>query len=615
MSKMAPVTATDAETVFSVFLEELGGALEASDADATAAFFLEDGYWKDFLAFTWEHRYFVGRPDIRDAFAACLEQAKPRTLRISPESAAPKLLRRSGAWVIEGYFDFDTDFGRGTTFVRLATDPANPEAHKIQIMLTTLQALHGFEPEVCSSRPTGNQYAMYEQKTNWKEDYDARRAFADRDPEVLIVGAGHAGLILATRLRLLDVDALVVEKSSKVGDVWRDRYHALTLHNESTANHMPFMPFPDTWPVWLPKDKMGSWLEMYAEAMELNVWTSTELLSSEYDEAAKCWTAVLRLGDGSVRTMRCKHLVAAIGVSGSIPKKPKMAGLEGFAGEVVHSGEFTTGQKYAGKHAIVVGTGNSAHDVAQDLYVNGAEKVWIYQRSPTCVVSLDPTAIAVFSIYREDASVEDIDMITSSLPYPVLKQTYQFLSSRAVKDDAELLEGLKKAGFETWYGRDNTGFHMMYLRGEGGYYINVGCSDLIIDGKIGVIQARDTDHFVPQGLKMKDGSIIPADLVVQATGFENMQEGIRRLVGDEVADKVGPIWGFDEDYQMRAMWRRTAQDGFWVMGGALIDTRLNSRFLALEIKAELEGILPSRDQMPIVPRKDATAEVDDSVAA
>lgn len=227
--------------------------------------------------------------------------------------------------------------------------------------------------------------------------------------------------------------------------------------------------------------------------------------------------------------------------------------------------------------------------------------MWLYQRSPTCVVSLEPSATSVFQIYRE-GPVEDIDLATSAIPYPVLEDTYKFMTKRSAEKDAKLLADLNEAGFQTYFGHDDTGFHMMYLRGEGGYYINVGCSDLIIERKVGVLNARDADRFVETGLRMKDGTIVECDLVVLATGFRNMQENIRRFLGDEIADKLGPVWGFDEDHQMRNMWRRTAQDGLWVMGGALIDARLHSRYLAIEIKASLEGLLPSREVMPIVPR-------------
>lgn len=606
MNAIERVPQLTAESIFNTWLERFATALEAGKADELAGLFAEDGYWRDYLSFTWEHRTFAGPAQIGDAFKATLERVKPGTVRPAEGRVEPRLLRRSGKDVLEGFFDFETRFGRGTAFVRLLHDSQDPFNPRVWMLLTTLQELHEYREKVGANRPTGDQYAKNTTANNWLDDRRKQVAFEDRHPQVLIVGAGHAGLILAARLGQMGVDALVIEKSGRVGDIWRGRYHSLTLHNESMANHMPYMPFPDTWPVWLPKDKLAGWLESYAQALDINVWTGTELVSSQFDEKTKTWTATLRSSEGEERQLKCPHLVISIGVSGSIPNVPDMPGLRDFEGQVKHSSEFTSGRDYKGKHAIVVGTGNSAHDVAQDLYLNGAEKVWLYQRSPTCVVSLKPSATMVYNVYTEGPSVHDIDLMTAAIPYPVLLDTYKFMTERHRELDKEMIESLNKAGFETYYGRDDTGFHMMYLRGEGGYYINVGCSELIIEGKVGVIQARDTDRFVPEGLRMKSGEVVPCDLVVLATGFRNMQEGIRELVGDAIADRVGEIWGFDEDFQMRNMWRRTAQDGFWVMGGALIDARLHSRFLALEIKAALEGILPDRSSLPWVPRAAAT---------
>lgn len=601
MSKMSVPVRAEADAVFAQWLARFEAAVAGGDVDGLAGLFCDDAAWKDFLSLTWEHRVFGGPAAIGVAMAEALPLFGVTNLRQSEGRAAPRLLRRMGRWVIEAFFDFDTRAGRASSFVRLVLDQAAPDRSRAWLLLTALQELNGFPEKIGKNRPTGNEYAMNTRPTNWADDRAAAAAFADRDPEVLIVGAGHAGLILAARLGQMGVDTLVIDKTPRIGDVWRDRYHSLTLHNETTANHPPYMSFPETWPTWLSKDRLAGFLEYYAEAMELNVWTGTTLLSSSYDDASRTWTAHIRR-DGVERTIRCKHLVAAIGVSGSIPNRPDMPGLADFKGEVRHSGEYSRGADYRGKNCLVIGTGNSGHDVAQDLSVNGAASVALYQRSPTCVVSLEPSAISVFKIYSEGPSVDDMDLVTSALPYDVLLDTYQFMTKRHAEQDRPMIEALNKAGFETYYGKDDTGFHMMYLRGEGGYYINVGCSELIIEGKVGVVQHRDADRFVADGLRMKDGTVRPLDLVVLATGFRNMQEGIRGLVGDEIADKVGPIWGFDQDWQMKGMWRRTAQDGFWVMGGALIDARLNSRYLALEIKADLLGLLPDRAAMPLVAR-------------
>jgi hypothetical protein len=209
------------------------------------------------------------------------------------------------------------------------------------------------------------------------------------------------------------------------------------------------------------------------------------------------------------------------------------------------------------------------------------------------VVSLVPSGTMVYAIYSEGPA-EDIDLITAAIPYPVLQDAYQWLTRKTCGLDADLLARLHAAGFRTDFGDDNTGFHMKYLRHGGRYYINVGCSDLIADRKIGLVQAADLETFTADGLRLRDGTEIGCELVVLATGYENQQATIRRLLGDEVAGRVGPVWGHDDEGFMNGMWKRTGQPGLWLMGGALMEGRLWSRFLAVQIKADLQEILPRR---------------------
>lgn len=599
MNRMDVITKADPEIAFQSWLDVFSSAIERRDVDELISLFGSDSYWKDLLALTWEFKTFTGPAEIRPALEMTVGKMDLRNIRVAQNRTAPSYIRRSGRNLLEGYFEFDTAVGVGAGFVRLSYDASEPSALRIWQLLTSLHHLHGFAEKTDANRPTGENYSKIDSPYSWKQAREKQRSFADREPEVVIVGAGQSGLMLAARLKQMGVDALVVEKTERVGDVWRNRYNNLTLHNEVTANHFPYMPFPSTWPMWLPKDMLAAWLEAYAEFMELNVWTGTELHASRFDDVAKEWTITLRRSDGTERTMRTKHMVAALGISGGAPRKPKLPGLDTFSGTVLHSGEFKTGLDWTGKRAIVIGTGNSGHDVAQDLYVSGAEKVYIMQRGPTCVVSLEPSAAISYSVYSEGRPVDDVDLMVAAIPYPVLIETYQHITRKTNEHDKELLNRLDEVGFRTYSGEDDTGFQLLYLRGAGGYYIDVGCCDLIVNGKIPLLQAESMDTFVPEGLRMRDGTVLPCDLVVLATGFEGMQGSIRKIMGDDVADRVGPIWGFDEDYNMRNMWKRTAQDGFWIMGGAINEARLFSRFLALQIKASLEGLMPDADAFPL----------------
>lgn len=599
MTVSQTIAVSDAGDAFRDWLQAFGRVLENQSVDALMAMFSAEAHWKDILAFTWEHRTFSGPSEIRAAFEATLESAAPRSVRVSEGRTPPRRLRRSGREVVEAYFDFDSRIGRGTAFVRLVPDKSGPGGLKVWLLLTTLQELRGFEEKTGKNRPTGNEFAMNALGRSWREDRQKRRSYADRDPQVIVMGAGQAGLSIAARLGQMGVDALVVERSERIGDVWRERYESLTLHNETMANHLPYMPFPDTWPLWLSKDQLAGWLEGYAEAMEINVWTGTTIKGAVYDEAKASWRVSLHRTDGSVREMHCRHLVLACGASGGLPQMADISGLSAFKGEVLHSRDFRNGANHQGQRVVVVGTGNSGHDIAQDLVVKGAQKVWMLQRGPTCVASLEPTAAMVYKIYGEGIPTEDVDLITASLPYPLLEETYRWITQKGAELDREMLDSLNRVGFKTYFGSDGTGFQMKFMRGEGGYYIDVGNCALIADGRVGIIQYDDTAELVENGFRMQDGSVIEFDALIMATGFKNMQETIRLYLGDVIADRIGPVWGFDEHFQMRNMWRRTAQPGLWITGGSLLDSRLYSRFLALELCAELNGLLPEKAALPL----------------
>ncbi len=274
-----------------------------------------------------------------------------------------------------------------------------------------------------------------------------------------------------------------------------------------------------------------------------------------------------RLLDGDAEAQRRqrahhepRHIVVATGVSG-IPIWPDVPGLDTFKGAVMHSGQYTTGADWKGRRALVLGTGNSGHDVAQDLCASGVD-VTIVQRNPTYIVSIRE-AQKVYSTYSEGLPFEDCDLLATSMPYPVLRRAYQLSTAEMRQADRDLLKGLEARGFKLTFGEDDTGFQMMYLRRGGGYYFNVGCSDMIVDGRVGLLQYDAIDRFVPEGVVLKDGTTRPLDLVVVATGYETQQEFVRATLGNDVAERIGPVWGFNDGGELRNMWGPTAQDGLW----------------------------------------------------
>jgi putative flavoprotein involved in K+ transport len=334
---------------------------------------------------------------------------------------------------------------------------------------------------------------------------------------------------------------------------------------------------------------LANWFECYAEIMELNVWTGTELVAGTWDEATRRWEVQLRRADGSERIMRPRHIVMANGVS-TVPIMPDLPGLREFRGAVRHSSAVGSGRDWAGKRALVLGTGTSGHDVAQDLAVSGAAEVTMIQRGPTLVVSLKE-AQSPYAHYDEDIPFEDKDLLAISFPFPVYRRAHQLMTRRNAEADRALLEGLKARGFRLTFGPDGTGWQIMYQSRGGGYYFDAGASQMIIDGRIGLIQYDDIERFGPEGAIMKDGSVKPADLIVLATGYEGQLASARRLFGDAVADRVGKVWGFDEEGELHGMWRPTGQPGLWFHGGGLAQCRIFSKVLALQIKARELGLI------------------------
>jgi putative flavoprotein involved in K+ transport len=438
-------------------------------------------------------------------------------------------------------------------------------------------------------RPAGSAYSRTFGGDNWSDNRRKAQEYADHDPTVLIVGAGQAGLAIAARLGLLGVDTLLVDMRDRVGDIWRERYHSLALHNQVKLNHMPYLPWPPNWPKYLPKDMIAGWLETYAWAMECNVWNKTAFLGADYDDATGLWTVRLTRADGSERVMRPKHLVMANGVAGR-PLMAKLPGLDRFNGSVIHTHHYREGAQWKGKKVIVVGVGTSAHDVAQDLHGHGAQ-VKMIQRGSATIASVKAAGLVHSVYYEEDLPLPDCDMIAAASSYPLLVRSYQAAVEKMKQVDADLLAGLNARGFKLDWGDDNTGHQMKFRRKHGGYYLNCGCSELIVAGEIGLIQHEDTAHFVEGGLLMKDGSVEEADLVVLATGYQSQEAVVREMLGDKIADRVGQIWGIAPNGEIANMFVSTPQPGLWFTGGGFAHCRIYSHFIAMGIKVREMGLV------------------------
>ena len=563
-------------------------ALSTADPAALAALFHAEGHWRDVLAFSWRIRTLSGPAQIAAALALEASPVRASGFRTDPARTAPRHATRAGTKCVEAIFCFETAAGRGSGLLRFLTE-AQDDPPRAWTLLTTLEELHGHEERTGARRPTGQSYSRDFSGPNWLDLRRASLEYKDRDPTALIVGGGQAGLSIGARLKALGIDALIVDRWPQVGDNWRRRYHALTLHNQVHVNHLPYLPFPPTWPVYIPKDMLARWFQTYVEALELNYWTGIEFLGGRFDERTQRWSVALRRPDGTVREMHPRHVVLATGVSG-IPNMPEIPSLRNFCGTVLHSNAYTDGEPWRGKRALVIGAGNSGHDIAQDLHSSGAT-VTLVQRSPTLIVNIEPSAQLVYGLYSEGPPLEDCDLITASVPLALSRKAHQLATAHARELDRPLLAQLERKGFRLDFGEEDTGWQFKYLTRGGGYYFNVGCSDLVVEGKVRLLQFADIAHFIADGAQLVSGEKLPAALVVLATGYKGQEALVGKLFGAEMAERVGPVWGFGDGQELRNMFQRTPQPGLWFIAGSFAQCRIYSKYLALQIIASEAGLL------------------------
>jgi putative flavoprotein involved in K+ transport len=586
---MLEKVATSAEAETKSWIAGFGRALASGDIAALREMFVPDSHWRNLCGLSWEIATFSGAGRLADELCRRAREVDAAGFEVDARLLMPRRAVVAGEETIEAIFRFDTSNGPGVGVFRLKPSPGSGAVPKAWTLSTVLDM-----EKISASKPDNIEPASHNRdfsKQNWRELREAEIAFEGREPDVLVVGGGHAGISAAVELKRLGLDTLVIDRQQRVGDNWRHRYHGLKLHNKTPVNHLRYMPFPPHWPEYIPKDKIANWLEAYVESMEVNFWTRTAFEGAEYDEAAQRWAAKVRHGDGNVRTLRPKHIVMATSVSGT-PNIPRIATIENFAGKVLHSSQFAAGAEWRDKSVVVMGTGTSAHDISQELQANGAD-VTMVQRSPTLVVNVDPSAQLYDKTYLGDGPPVDVrDLLNASVPLEVVKASHKIITREVRELDAPLLSRLEKAGFRLEFGEDGTGWPLKFRTRGGGYYFNVGCSELIADGEVRLIQASDIRQFVSDGLELNDGSTLRADLVVLATGYKGQDYIVGSLFGPEVAARVGPIWGFDPNSQeLRNMWTRTGQPGLWFTGGSFSQCRIYSRFVALQIDAIENGRL------------------------
>ncbi|KAK7225433.1 hypothetical protein V2G26_013436 [Clonostachys chloroleuca] len=559
-------------------VKNLSNAMGAGDAQAFTDLFLEYGVWRDKLSYTWDFRTFNFQPAILRAASDLFPQTKARNFGFL--APAPKVDRPYPDYAqLQFVVSFETEIVKASAVVNAVF---TKEGWKIYTMHTVAEELLQF-PELPPA--DGHMTGLISWEKQRAQDVDSA------NPEILIIGGGQNGLAMAARLKALGIDNLIIEKD-EIGDIWRKRYEYLSLHFPHWPDALPYFPYPKGWPTYTPAQKQGLYMQWYASALDLNIWTKSTVIDAKQDEEGN-WTITINKEGKDTRVLHPKQLIVATSLCG-LPSMPAVPGMKDFKGEIRHSTAHDSSRGF--KKVCVVGTSSSGFDTAFDCSRRGIE-VTLLQRSPTYVMSLTHSVPRVLGAYAPDPKtgnlpvLEEQDRLFFSTPVGPGEE----LSRRNAKVleglDKPLLDALNARGLRTWRGQRSTGNATLGQTRNGGFYFDAGACEHIINGKIkvepGYIESFTEDKVILNGGRERD-----FDLVVFATGFTNTIESIRGILGEEIASKVGPIWGIDEEGEVKTAFRESGVKNLWITVGFLPLTRYVSKLIALRLKALKEGISP-----------------------
>ncbi len=305
--------------------------------------------------------------------------------------------------------------------------------------------------------------------------------------QVVIIGAGPAGLAVAACLKQKNIDFIILERSSQVGSSWRNHYHRLHLHTAKGFSGLPDMPFPVDYPRYPSRQQVVDYLDAYATHFGLfPIFNQTVTSVSQQNGRWQTQT--------NDATYTSDFVVIATGLN-QVPTVPTFAGQEQFKGQILHSSRYTNGEAYRNQNVLIVGFGNSGAEIALDAYEHGA-KVGLSVRSPVNVIFQERFGIPVqlLTILMSPLPAPIIDLLTA----PALYLTFGNLAPY----------GLQKPPY-----------------GAAAQVQNHSKIPVIDPGIIQKIKAREIkvypgiERFTQDGIAFTNGTTHAFDVVVLATGF------------------------------------------------------------------------------------------------
>ncbi|KAJ9603149.1 hypothetical protein H2200_012444 [Cladophialophora chaetospira] len=575
----------------------------------------EDVVWRDLCALTGTFRTFYGSINVHSVWKKLFRVHRPHLFK--PVLGASEIFRagKRSSWVQISY-TFECRGNpetRCSGFIGLIPDLIS-STWKIWLFTTLLEELKGFpSPDKPAFQPqanglsdgshASNRFTSGKIPNNLPHHLKKKESF-----DCVVVGAGFSGLAIAGRLHAMGISVLTVEKNPEVGDNWKNRYDSARCKYLETLQNVSLELTPTLAPVHTTKEfsefpmarmftnedpKFPGRLDLirayrrYIAFHDINVWCSSCLKNASYDTSCRSWTLTIERQEQTTH-VRTRHLVLAIGSHGSVPNMPKIPNRNLFKGEVLHSLHYKSADTWKGRAGLVVGSANTAHDVAEDMVDAGLSSVTLTQRNPTPVFPIEWYRELMDSRYHDNSDLEQADRRTISFPTAIARLINMEYYKGHMSRDPEKLRALERAGFAVEYSGDMV--KCTFGDGAGGHHTDVGGGARIIKGEIKVKSGVIPTEFTETGLRFSDGSHQEADVVVFCTGFHtNMLPQAMKMLGPIMHDQLEDFWGIDEEGEIRGAFKRMKQEGIWFIGGGAPWARFGSRFLALQIQADLLG--------------------------
>ncbi|KAL0780092.1 hypothetical protein CaCOL14_004576 [Colletotrichum acutatum] len=592
------------------FLDSFSSAIREGDWDAFGNLFAEKCFWRDHLTLTFDKRTIHTRDDVVAAWKTLSKTRRP----LAFSSDKYKDMDMDAVWARLGpvFATLDVPFSFRTEapaskcigLAKLIPEPDN-KGWQISVLTTAVVELDerpfGTLPRASSSlieaSQRGNPHAQGLPRLDGNAVLDA-----------IIVGGSCTGIANAIQLDAAGANVAVFDAEPQAGGNWSTkRYENVTLHHPAFMIQLPRFPVPEGYPKYLKGTDLTRYYSSAVQELGLPFFGGVAVVSNSWSEAEKIWTVQVRdVKTGEEMTLKAKNVVLANGflVGNDNPRVPKLKGRELFTGPVQHTTEYRNPADYKGKRVLIVGVGNSAHDVAGNLASDpDVTSVTILQRSPTVLLDFATVSPILMMRYQGDIPVDTADFLQESLPVGMMRDMARGAIEMAIagaEDRSLALEGLGYAVL-----RDTCLMTKVFEeRGSSFYVDQPGTFDLVFGGRIQIARG-DAVGFVEEGVVVRDREtgnerVVEADGVVLATGYEVVDLPARwkgsGFVDEETAGKLVNVsaFGVDEEGEVPGLTTFSGHSNLYFAGMAISQCRTSSRYTAVQVLADIMGQFPER---------------------